>query len=196
MFVLVGCVKTEEADIFFLIDHSGSIEPQDFTDMKKFIIEFVHKLRIGPDFVRVGVAKYADEPNLEFDLTNYTDVQSLEKGIVNTRHIGGGTKTGRALSFMTQLFDRGAVTRGHQAAKYLIVITNGKSTDKVKLPAEKLRDQGIIIYAIGVKSAVEAELQDIAGSRHRMFMVNNFDALRPINDEIMTDICAQDGKRS
>ena len=159
-------------------------------------MEFVHTLRIGPQFVRVGVAKYADTPNLEFDLTAYNDVQSLEKGIEGIRQIGGGTQTGAALTFMTQQFDRAAVTRGHQAAEYLIVITDGKSTDEVKLPAEKLRAQGIIIYAIGVKSADKEELQEIAGSPQKMFMVNNFDALRPIKDDIMTDICAQDGKIS
>ncbi|XP_070768321.1 collagen alpha-6(VI) chain-like [Enoplosus armatus] len=187
-----GCIQTDEADIFFLIDHSGSIYPTDFHDMKKFIIEFLHIFRIGPQHVRMGVAKYADSPNLEFDLTTYSDTGTLEKAIEGIKQIGGGTETGRALQFMGPLFDRAMATRGHKVPEYLVVITDGKSSDKVKVPAEKLREQGVIVYAIGVKDADEAELQEIAGNSKRTFFVNNFDALKPIKDDIITDICSQD----
>jgi len=177
-----------------LIDDSGSILVEDFDDIKKFIIEFLHTFHISPDHVRVGVVKYADSPTLKFDLTQYTDAKSLEKAVENIRHIGGGTQTGAALSFMTPNFDRAMTTRGHKVQEYLIVITDGKSTDEVKLPAEKLRAQGVVIYAIGVKSADEEELKEIAGSPEKTFFVNNFDALKPIKDDIITDICSPDGK--
>lgn len=190
-----GCLQTDEADIFFLIDHSGSIYPSDFQDMKKFIIEFLHTFRIGPQHVRMGVAKYADSPNLEFDLTVYSDKKTLEKAVEGIRQIGGGTETGRALEFMGPHFDRAMVTRGHKVPEYLVVITDGKSTDEVKAPAEKLRSQGVIIYAIGVKQADVSELREISGDPKRTFFVNNFDALKPIKDDIITDICSQDGKK-
>ncbi|MCJ8728199.1 hypothetical protein PDJAM_G00001580, partial [Pangasius djambal] len=53
-----GCIQTEEADIYFLIDQSGSIYASDFQDMKKFILEFLLLFTIGPKQVRVGVVKY------------------------------------------------------------------------------------------------------------------------------------------
>uniref|UniRef100_A0A667Z027 VWFA domain-containing protein n=1 Tax=Myripristis murdjan TaxID=586833 RepID=A0A667Z027_9TELE len=178
------CIQTDEADIFFLIDHSGSIYPKDFSDMKKFIIEFLDTFRIGPQHVRVGVAKYADSPNLEFDLTTYSDAKSLEKAVENIRQIGGGTQTGAALSFMGPNFERAMGSRGHKVPEYLVVITDGKSSDEVKAPAEKLRAQGVIIYAIGVKNADETELVEIAGNPKKTFFVNDFDALKPIKDDI------------
>nr|XP_046254472.1 collagen alpha-6(VI) chain isoform X2 [Scatophagus argus] len=187
-----GCIQTDEADIFFLIDHSGSIYPTDFHDMKKFIIEFLHTFRIGPQHVRMGVAKYADSPNLEFDLTTYIDAKTLEKAVESIKQFGGGTETGRALDFMGPLFERAMATRGHKVPEYLVVITDGKSSDEVRIPAEKLREQGVIVYAIGVKNADEEELREIAGNPKRTFFVNNFDALRPIKDNIITDICSQD----
>lgn len=190
----LGCVQTDEADIFFLIDHSGSIYPSDFYDMKKFIIEFLSTFRIGPHHVRVGVAKFADDPTLEFDLTVHTDAKSLEKAVENIRQIGGGTETGKALDFMTQYFDRAAASRGGKVREYLVVITDGKSSDQVKAPAEKLRRQGVNIYAIGVKNADEDELDDISGSKKRTFFVNDFDALKPIKNEIISDICSEEGK--
>ncbi|TMS01716.1 Collagen alpha-6(VI) chain [Larimichthys crocea] len=187
-----GCMQTDEADIFFLIDHSGSIYPNDFQDMKKFIIEFLHTFLIGPEHVRVGVAKYADSPNLEFDLTTYSDSKSLEKAVEGIKQIGGGTETGRALTFMGPQFDKAMATRGHKVPEYLVVITDGKSSDEVKIPAEKLRAQGVTIYAIGVKNADKLELEEIAGNPKRTFFVYNFDALKPIKDDIITDICSQD----
>jgi len=186
----------DEADIFFLIDHSGSIYPKDFKDMKMFITEFLHTFRIGSQHVRMGVVKYADSPDLEFDLTEYTDAKTLEKAVEGIRQIGGGTETGRALEFMGPHFARAMVTRGHKVPEYLVVITDGKSSDEVKVPAEKLRAQGVIVYAIGVKNADAVELGEISGDPKRTFFVNNFDALRPIKDDIITDICSQDGKNA
>lgn len=162
--------------------------------MKKFMIEFLQTFRIGPQHVRIGVAKYADSPDLEFDLQTYQDAKSLEDAIINIKQIGGGTETGRALEFMSPHFDRALVTRGHKVKEYLVVITDGKSTDKVKAPADKLRSQDIVIYAIGVKDADEKELLEISGDPQRTFYVNNFDALRPIKDDIITDICSKEGK--
>ena len=164
--------------------------------MKKFIIEFIHTFHISPEHVRIGVVKYADSPQLEFDLARYSDTKSLEKAIEDIKQIGGGTETGRALEFMGPLFDRTVVTPDHKVPEYLVVITDGKSSDQVKVPAEKLRAQGIIVYAIGVKSADREELEEISGNPKRTFFVNNFDALRPIKDDIITDICSQDGKEN
>lgn len=195
-FPFPGCVQKEEADIFFLIDHSGSIYPNDFKDMKKFMIEFLKTFRIGPQHVRIGVVKYADSPDLEFDLTTHSDVKSLENAIKAIRQIGGGTETGRALTSMVPHYNRAVLTRGHEVPEYLVVITDGKSADAVKGPAEQVRAQGVTVYAIGVKSADPVQLQEIAGDPKRTFFVNNFDALTPIKDDIITDICSSEGKTS
>lgn len=162
--------------------------------MKKFILAFLQTFRVGPNHVRIGVVKYADSPTLEFDLHTHTDVKSLEKAITKIHQVGGGTETGKALDFMRPQFDRAVTTRGHKVKEYLVVITDGNSTDKVKGPADKLRAQGVVVYAVGVKDAVEKELLEISGDPQRKFFVNNFDALKPIKDDIITDICSKDGK--
>ncbi|XP_037836012.1 collagen alpha-6(VI) chain isoform X2 [Kryptolebias marmoratus] len=187
-----GCVQTNEADIFFLIDHSGSIHPSDFQDMKKFILEFIDTLRIGPQHIRLGIVKYADSPNLEFDLTDYKDSQTLAKAVEAIKQLGGGTMTGKALSEMSPLFKKAVETRGHKVPEYLVVITDGESSDEVKAPAESLRKQGVTVYAIGVENAVIKELEEISGDPKRTFFVNNFDALNPIKDDIISDICTTD----
>ncbi|XP_026769416.3 collagen alpha-6(VI) chain [Pangasianodon hypophthalmus] len=185
-----GCIQTEEADIYFLIDHSGSINAPDFQDMKKFILEFLLLFTIGPKQVRVGVVKFASNPTLEFGLDEYNDRASLERAVDNIQQIGGGTETGQALSSMSQRFKEAERTRGNKVQEILIVITDGQSDDKVKDPAAQLRAQGVIIYAIGVKNANKQELLDIAADPKRVYFCTNFDALKPLKNEIVTDICS------
>lgn len=177
------------------MDDSGSIQNQDFADMKKFIIEFLHTFHIGEKYNRMGLVKYADSPRLQFDLKIHSNAEAIEEAVKKIIHEGGGTNTGKALSFMKRQFKNAAVSRGHEVPTYLIVITDGKSADKVKTPAEELRAQGVITFAIGVKEANRNELLHIAGSPDRTFFVNNFDALKLINKDVFADICTPDGKK-
>ncbi|XP_063736075.1 collagen alpha-6(VI) chain-like [Eleginops maclovinus] len=190
-----ACERTSEADIFFLMDDSGSINYPDFEDMKNFAIAFLQTFQIGPEHVRIGLVKYADFPTKEFDLTTYSDAESLVKAIKDIDRAGGGTMTGKALTSMGQHFDQAATTRDHQVSKYLIVITDGKSTDEVKTPAEELRKQGIIIYAIGVKDSDQSQLKEIAGDPKKTVFVHNFDSLKSIKNDITSDICSDNACR-
>ncbi|XP_040900558.1 collagen alpha-6(VI) chain-like isoform X2 [Toxotes jaculatrix] len=187
-----ACTQKEEADVFFLMDDSGSINNTDFTDMKDFITEFLHNFHIGPNHVRMGLVKYSKSASLEFDLTTYSDAKALEEAVKNIIHEGGGTRTGDALSFMASKFGKTPRTHGYKVPEYLIVITDGESEDDVRDPAKKLREQGVIIYAVGVKNSNRKELLSMAGDPKKTFLVNNFDALKSINNDIATDICASD----
>ncbi|KAL0985323.1 hypothetical protein UPYG_G00155470 [Umbra pygmaea] len=187
-----SCLETDEADIFFLIDHSGSIAYPDFADMKKFINGFIQTFRIGPKHVRVGVVKFSDSPTLEFDLSTYTDQASLVNATNGIIQRGGGTRIGEALASMGQHFKQAEVTRGHRCREILILITDGKSQDEVKDQAKTLRDQNVMIYAIGVKDANDTQLLEIASSNEKKFYVNNFDSLKIIKDDVITDICSDE----
>uniref|UniRef100_A0A669E6G3 VWFA domain-containing protein n=1 Tax=Oreochromis niloticus TaxID=8128 RepID=A0A669E6G3_ORENI len=179
----------DQADIFFLMDDSGSITNEDFSDMQKFIIEILHTFRIGPDHVRMGLVKYSDSPSLQFDLTQHSDAKTMENVVKKIIHEGGGTNTGEALSSMKGHFENAKTSRGYKVSEYLIVITDGQSQDEVKDPAEELRRQGVIIYAIGVKSSNDNELNEIAGDPKRKFFVDSFDALKTVKNNIIREIC-------
>uniref|UniRef100_A0A3Q3MP21 Collagen type VI alpha 6 chain n=1 Tax=Mastacembelus armatus TaxID=205130 RepID=A0A3Q3MP21_9TELE len=185
-----ACGQKDRADIFFLIDDSGSITNTDFPEMQNFIIESIQHFPIGPQHVRIGLVKYSDSPTLLFDVTQCSDVETVKTAVKNIWHAGGGTETGRALSFMDPLFKNARARRGDKVPDYLIVITDGESTDPVKAPAEQLRKMGVVIYAIGVKDSNETQLLEITDDSKRMISVTNFDALRSINSSIMTDICS------
>ncbi|XP_073486432.1 collagen alpha-4(VI) chain-like isoform X2 [Aquarana catesbeiana] len=184
-----GCVDTEEADIYFLIDGSGSIYPEDFEDMKNFMTKVVSVFQVGPNSVRFGVVQYSDNPRVEFTINMFNAQKTLKEAIKEIYQLGGGTQTGKALQSMKSLFAQAKSERPNKVPQSLIVITDGESQDRVTEAAADIRGDGITVYAIGVRNAVEEQLEDIAGSKDKMFFVNNFDSLDLIKHELTRDLC-------
>uniref|UniRef100_A0A8C0GH15 VWFA domain-containing protein n=1 Tax=Chelonoidis abingdonii TaxID=106734 RepID=A0A8C0GH15_CHEAB len=193
----LGCVDTEEADIYFLIDGSGSIYPNDFQDMKVFMNEMISMFQVSANGVRFGVVQYESTPqteftisqyNSEFQLNQYGSKADLRRAISGIRQIKSGTMTGKALTFASSYFDEPKGGRP-RVKQYLIVITDGEAQDIVREPAETIRDKGITIYAIGVLHANNSQLVEIAGSQDRVFFEDNFDSLTFLEKEILFEIC-------
>lgn len=182
-------MNTEEADIYFLIDGSGSIQRNDFEDIKTFVNETTRMFQVGANNVRIGVVQYASAPKKEFVIGQHNQMDDLIKAISNIEQIGGGTRTGDALIYMKSLFQ---MASRENVPQILVVITDGESEDEVKQAAGELRQQGITIYAIGIKEAVQQQLEEIAETR--VYFVNDFDSLKNIKEGIVQNICSTNGK--
>ncbi|NXV50694.1 CO6A6 protein, partial [Uria aalge] len=181
-----GCLDTEAADIYLLIDGSSSLNYLDFVDMKNFLKEMVRLFDIGMNKVRFGLVQFSHFNELEFKLDKYTSASDLIKGIENIRQIGGNTRTGAALDYMKPLFEE---ARRPGMPCHLVVLTDGQSQDSVKEPAMKLREDQINIYAIGVRGANRTQLYEIAGVKNRVYFVHDFDLLKDIKNEVVQEIC-------
>lgn len=179
----------EKADIYFLIDGSGSIRPEDFIEMKEFMKEAINMFHIGPDRVQFGIVQYSDKIISQLFLNQCASTAELKTAIDDIRQGGGGTTTGEALGKMALIFKG---TARASVAQYLIVITDGQSSDPVAAAAQGLRDIGVNIYAIGVRDANTTELKEIANNR--MFFVYEFDSLKDIQQEVIRDICSSESK--
>nr|XP_060496881.1 collagen alpha-6(VI) chain [Panthera onca] len=187
-----GCVDTEEADIYLLIDGSGSTQATDFHEMKTFLSEVVGMFNIAPQKVRVGAVQYADNWDLEFEINKYTNKHDLGKAIENIRQMGGNTNTGAALNFTLGLLQKAKKQRGNRVPCHLVVLTNGMSKDSILEPANRLREELIRVYAIGVKEANQTQLREIAGEEKRVYYVHDFDALKDIRNQVVQEICAEE----
>ncbi|ELW48278.1 Collagen alpha-6(VI) chain [Tupaia chinensis] len=187
-----GCVDTEEADIYLLIDGSGHTQATDFQEMKTFLADVVGMFDIAPHKVRVGAVQYADSGDLEFEISKYSNKQDLGKAIENIRQMGGGTNTGAALNFTLSLLQRARQQRGKQVPCHLVVLTSGVSRDSVVEPARRLRAQHVRVHAIGVKEANQTQLREMAGEERRVRYVHDFDALKDIRNQVVQEICAEE----
>ncbi|MBZ3886683.1 Collagen alpha-6(VI) chain [Sciurus carolinensis] len=187
-----ACVDTEEADIYLLIDGSGSTQATDFQEMKTFLSEVVGMFNIAPHKVRVGAVQYADSWDLEFEINKYSNKHDLGKAIENIRQMGGNTNTGAALNFTLRLLQKAKKQRGNKVPCHLVVLTNGMSKDSIVEPANRLREENIRVYAIGVKEANQTQLREIAGEDKRVYYVHDFDALKDIRNQVVQEICAEE----
>ncbi|XP_044193615.1 collagen alpha-1(XII) chain-like [Thunnus albacares] len=84
--------------------------------------------------------------------------------------------TGRALSHIQyDLFQPNKGMRS-DSQKILILITDGESQDDVSLDSQRLRDDGIEIYTIGVKNVNETQLRTIASDPDEIHMFSVIDS--------------------
>ncbi|CDR07019.1 unnamed protein product, partial [Oncorhynchus mykiss] len=104
----------------------------------------------------------------------------------------GDTYTGKALKYSLGYF--GAQYGGRKALnvpQWLMVITDGEATDNNSLagPAKELRDNGIIVYSIGVVGANKQELELMAEDTNKVFFVDDFHKLNTLQKNIAFEFC-------
>lgn len=187
--------KDIPGDLIFLIDSSGSIQPNEYSTMKDFMKSIITKSVIGMNEVHVGVMQFSTDARLHFPLNRYHSKEELYRAIDGMTQFGGGTHTGAALQAVAPYFD---LTNGGrpELTQRLMVITDGESQDAVKNPAAALRAKGVVVYAIGVVDANTTQLLEISGSSDRTFSEKDFDALKNLENQVALKICETDEGKS
>ncbi|XP_047466383.1 collagen alpha-1(XII) chain isoform X2 [Mugil cephalus] len=187
----VMCKTTAQADIVLLVDGSWSIGRLNFKTIRAFIARMVGVFDIGPDRVQIGLAQYSGDPKTEWHLDAHKTRDALLEAVANLPYKGGNTLTGLALNYILQNNFKENVGMRPSSRKIGVLITDGKSQDDVIANSQNLRDQGIELYAIGVKNADENELRSIASDPDSIHMYNvaDFSFLLDIVDGLTDNLC-------
>ncbi|XP_075830628.1 von Willebrand factor A domain-containing protein 2 isoform X1 [Microtus pennsylvanicus] len=135
-------------DVLFLLDGSHSVGKGSFERSKRFAMAVCDALDISPGRVRVGALQFGSTPHLEFPLDSFSTRQEVKANIKGIAFKGGRTETGLALKSLHRGFPGG---RHGAVPQLLIIVTDGKSQGPVALPAKQLKEQGIIVFAVGVR---------------------------------------------
>ena len=104
----------------------------------------------------------------------------------------GGTKLGSALYRI--LYDQFQENRGLRPEvdgfpRILIVLTDGQSHDRVSTPAQRVRENNIVIYAIGIGGYNLNQLNEIASSKSHVYTLSGFDELQKFITTITSSTC-------
>lgn len=124
-----------------------------------------------------------------FTLKQYFDAEQMIKDIEKAPYLKGGTLTAKALSFVKRkLFDE---TGRPEVPKVLIVMTDGKSTDNITLPAQKLHEANITVFAIGIGRNYDmGQLKEIASKPDTKYALTaDFNRLNELYTSIRDDAC-------
>ncbi|KAM5313946.1 collagen alpha-5(VI) chain [Glossophaga mutica] len=189
---LYDCKSTRQLDVVFVLDHSGSISEHQQESMINLTVHLVNKADVGRDRVQFGAIRYSDQPEVLFYLNTYPSRSAVVENLRRRRDTGGNTYTARALKHTDTLFTEEYGSRIRQGVKQmLIIITDGKSDDRNMLndTALKLREKGIVIFAVGVDKANQDELETMAGNKNNTIHVSDFDKLKDIYLPLQESMC-------
>nr|XP_037838927.1 collagen alpha-1(XX) chain [Chlorocebus sabaeus]XP_037838928.1 collagen alpha-1(XX) chain [Chlorocebus sabaeus] len=156
------CLPPVPADMVFLVDGSWSVGHSHFQQVKDFLASVIAPFEIGPDKVQVGLTQYSGDAQTEWNLNSFGTKEQVLAAVHRLRYKGGNTFTGLALTHVLGQNLQPAAGLRPEAAKVVILVTDGKSQDDVHAAARVLRDLGVNIFAVGVKNADEAELRLLA----------------------------------
>uniref|UniRef100_A0A4W6EXA2 Collagen type XII alpha 1 chain n=1 Tax=Lates calcarifer TaxID=8187 RepID=A0A4W6EXA2_LATCA len=188
----VKCFLYAIADVVFLVDGSWSVGRPNFKFIRNFISAAAGAFQIGEDKTRVGVVQYSSDTRTEFNLRDHTTRPALLRAIGSLPYKGGDTMTGDALNYVlkTTFTEVAGARKGFP--KVLVIITDGKSEDSVENYARQLRSRGVEIFVLGIQQADEAEMKLIASTPHRghIYNVANFDMIKNVQKELITQMCA------
>ncbi|XP_062422661.1 vitrin isoform X2 [Pungitius pungitius] len=186
------CSKTcvNANDIAFVIDGSSSVGTGNFRTVLQFVANITQEFEISDTDTRVGAVQYTYEQRLELGFGQYNSKAELLNAIKRINYWSGGTSTGAAITFAAeQLFSKSKPNK----RKIMIVITDGRSYDDVRVPALAVHRQGVIAYSIGIAWAAQDELEYIATDpdKEHSFFVDEFDNLYKFVPKIIHNICQE-----
>ncbi|KAL4224060.1 collagen [Mactra antiquata] len=179
------------ADVYFVLDASGSIEKPDFFKELSFTEDVASMFDLNQ--VKVGLIGFSNTAVPQFGLGEYTDRLNLLQKISRLSHLSGGTNTAEALSYLYEKGMSSEKTRP-DIPHIAIVLTDGQSQDpkSTKAKAKLLHDAGISVFVIGIGNQVDKdELENIGSkpSKQYVFMIDDFDALSYIREELAVKAC-------
>ncbi|XP_065408801.1 collagen alpha-1(VII) chain-like isoform X5 [Chrysemys picta bellii] len=188
-----ACGTAEVADILFLVGESWSVGEGNFRLIKDFIYSLVlsfENVVMGREGVRLGVALYAEKPRMSIELTDYVTIEEVLVAVRELSFQGGSVKTGDALAFVAHVVFSPAAARG-DAAKIVVLITDGKSADSVEDAAVALQDRGVTVFAVGIKNADRNELRKLASTpaEEHVLYTEDFHLLGNVSPKLSRRLC-------
>ncbi|XP_048406558.2 collagen alpha-1(XIV) chain-like [Stegostoma tigrinum] len=187
------CQLSTAADIIILIDGSWSIGRVNFRLVRQFLINLITPFHVAMNGIRIGLTQYSGEPRTEWDLNTYSTTNEVLEAVQKLHYKGGNTYTALALNHIFKNTLKPSAGARPETAKYLILLTDGKSQDDVSSPAQNLKNAGVEIFAVGVKNADEAELKQIASNPLELHVHNvlEFSLLDSLSKRLTKILCGQ-----
>ncbi|XP_041699327.2 collagen alpha-3(VI) chain-like [Coregonus clupeaformis] len=180
---------TSRKDVVFLVDGSDGAR-NGFPAMRDFVQRVVGKLNVGGDKDRVSVVQYGRDQEVHFYLNTYTTKEDILDTVRSLRHRGGRPlNTGAALQYVRDnVFTASSGSRSQEGVpQMLILLSGGRSSDNVDIPASALKKSGVLIFGIGTRNS-SREVQRIATDPSFSQSVSEFTDLPSIHEQFFSTL--------
>ena len=166
-------------DIVIVVDQSGSIDSEEYSNLTRFLSNLTSSFQIGPDAVEVGIVRFDTTASLVYRLGEL----SRSELIMNIRNLprqslNGFTNIADGLLLAEREFMSNR-SRSN-AKKVILLITDGVANeggDPVPI-AINIRNGGIQIFSFGIGNNLNrTQLNSIANrpTASHVFIAQNFD---------------------
>ncbi|XP_062967048.1 matrilin-4 isoform X1 [Cynocephalus volans] len=195
-----SCNRCREGhvDLVLLVDGSKSVRPQNFELVKRFVNQIVDFLDVSPEGTRVGLVQFSSRVRTEFPLGRYGTAAEVKQAVLAVEYMERGTMTGLALRHMVEhSFSeaQGARPRALNVPRVGLVFTDGRSQDDISVWAARAKEEGIVMYAVGVGKAVGEELRQIASEPAELHVSYSpdFSTMTHLLENLKGSICPEEG---
>uniref|UniRef100_A0A096LQ35 Matrilin-1 n=1 Tax=Poecilia formosa TaxID=48698 RepID=A0A096LQ35_POEFO len=187
--------KTRPTDLVFIVDSSRSVRPSEFEQVKVFLTNVINGLNVGPNATRVGVVNYASRVKNEVSMKTHRTKIALVKAVSKIEPLSTGTMTGSAIQFALNVAfseAEGARAKSPDVSKVAIIVTDGRPQDNVKDVAQRARDAGIEIFAIGVGRVDLTTLRQMASEPldDHVDYVESYSVIEKLTKKFQEAFCA------
>ena len=158
--------------------------------MRDFVQRVVGKLNVGGDKDRVSVVQYGRDQEVHFYLNTYTTKEDILNTVRSLRHRGGRPlNTGAALQYVRDnVLTASSGSRSQEGVpQMLILLSGGRSSDNVDIPASALKDSGVLIFGIGTRNS-SREVQGIATDPSFSQSVSEFTDLPSVQEQFFSTL--------
>jgi len=193
---------TSPVDIVFDLDASGSIESEDHGgkvgNFQQYILGFAREtikgfdVGTGSNQTRAAVVTFQSGATNEFDLTTFSTQEEYQQAISEVPYTRGGTYIKKSFKVIG---DEILPDKRDNVPFVIILLTDGKASNgqNGEQAATALKDQGVIIFTVGVGSGIDImELSAIASTPLTQYLttVKYFSQIDTIIDRIKVTSCA------
>ena len=189
-----------KVDVGFIVDSSGSIGNEDYVGMKNFVKALSVYMGFNPENGgHMGVVLYSKDARVWTKFGQQANFRKFFRIVGKMLHLKDVTRIDLGLDVAnTQLFTKEAGMR-EDAKKVAILFTDGEQTTEgvndlipLSVAAGRLRNQGIVIFAVGIGSKVrKQQLVEVADSEEHVIMLKSFSELRQSAVKIASTACQQ-----
>ncbi|KAL6256847.1 hypothetical protein P5V15_011783 [Pogonomyrmex californicus] len=158
--------KTDQVELVFLVDASGSVGAENFRSELNFVTKLLSDFTVDAMAARVALVTFSGRGNVYRNVDqisthgpNDHKCYLLNKEFSNITYNGGGTYTRGALLEALAILEKSRET----ASKVVFLITDGFSNGGDPRPAANLlKNMGTIVFTFGIRTGNVEELHDIA----------------------------------
>lgn len=145
---------------------------------------------INRDVAQVALVAYSRRATTVFNLDTHDTGSAILKAVGEADYMGGVASTGAALLHVHSSVLTVAKGARPGVNKAVVVVTDGSGGEDAAVPAQKIRDNGVSLFVIGIGDVQKERLLQIAGSEERMISVLSYEDLKYFEDVVVQMVCS------